>query len=224
MQTLFIKQAFFCLVLATQMATTPLFAGADCEPDDASDALWETVYQVEGTRIIQPREGHAALWQATALLNWDVEPEALYRRIWAYENFAGSIPRVEKSVVLKAAGDRRWIYQQLDFPAPLRDRHYVLESTNEHSIPAQHIYQVAWRLSQRFPLPARERYVTVNAFTGCWNIRQQRYGGLNAIYSISLDPGGWIPHWMARAGIRQYLIELMQALRSQLQTTATGSE
>jgi len=173
---------------------------------------------------MQPREKHRALSQATALLKRDAEPEALYQSIWEYENFADCIPRVTKSIVLRATDDRRWVYQQLDLPAPFHNGHCLLESSNEHSIPAQHIYKVEWWLSQRFVLPAQERYIAVKSFTGCWNIRQRRYGGLEAIYSISLDAVGWIPNWMARAGTRHYLIELMHALRNRLQIAAAGNE
>lgn len=167
------------------------------------------------------RDTAGGLPEAAVRVRWQTEPRKLYQLIWEYEHFPGVIPNVGVSDILERSGQRVWVYQRLDYPAPVRDRHYVLESTDRFSEPAAGRYRVEWRLSQRHDLPGDTGAVPPKAFSGCWDIRPAP-GGLVAVYRITLDPGGLVPHRVTRHAMRGYLIELMRALRRQLESGEVG--
>lgn len=177
---------------------------------------WTQVRQTADMRLYQ-RDTSGGLPEAAARVRWQAEPRELYRLVWEYEHFAGVIPNIGVSNVLERDEQRVWVYQRLDFPAPVRDRHYVLESTDRRSEPAHGRYRIEWRLSERFDLPGDADAVPPAAFRGCWDIRPSP-GGLDAVYRITLDPGGLVPHWLSRHAMRGYLIELMTALHRKLES------
>ncbi len=217
MQTMFATWREKCLVLVTVLATAGATASTTCiraptEPD------WNMLHRSDTLTLYEPANSTGPP-QLTASVRWRASPEQLYRVIWDYAHFREHIPGVEKSEVLQTEDGRKWVYQQLKLPGPLKDRHYVLESSNSNSRPDQQHYRVEWKLSQRFPLPT-SNLVSPSIFSGCWDIRPSREGGLLAQYSIRLDPAGNIPHWMARRGMRRYVKQLLEHLHNQLQAPA----
>lgn len=206
------------LVVRLLFAATAAHAASEtlypCDVQQPPGASWTPVRQTADMRLYQ-RHTAAGLPEAAARVQWKATPEDLYRLIWKYEHFAGLIPNVESSLVLERNEHHVWVYQRLDYPAPVRDRHYVLESTDRLSHPTTGHYRVEWRLSDRYPLPGDNRAVPPAAFSGCWDIHPTPEG-LDAIYRITLDPGGLLPHWLTHRAMRGYLIELMLALKGEL--------
>ncbi|GEM_PF-3428018 len=213
MQLMFVQWRKKCLVLVTVCLPVNVTATNICS-QPSIDPARRLVYGTDTLRLYEP-VNRSDPPELTARVNWHASPEMLYRIVWDYAQFRRHIPGVKKSNVLRVAPGQKWVYQQLKLPGPFQDRHYVLESNNLGSHPAQHNYRISWRLSQQFPLPAN-RLVQPDRFSGCWDIRPGKQGGLNARYHIVLDPGGHIPRWIARRGMRQYVKELMLQLRKQV--------
>lgn len=210
---MFTKSRKMCLVLATVLLSTYVFAQPACHnPPQAPD--WHRIFSDETLALFEP-VASAGSPQLTARITWPAAPQSLYQIIWDYASFHGHIPHVKKSEVLLRTEQRKWIYQQLELPVLLQDRHYILESTSVESRPALQHYRVDWHLSDRFKLPAG-RLIRPAEFSGCWRIKPGKAGGLDALYHIRLDPGGQVPRWMARAGMRRYIKELMERLRELL--------
>ncbi len=214
MQLMFIKWRKKCLVLVTVCLPVNVTVMAACSTEPSTDPAQRLVYDAGALRLYEP-VNRADAPELTARVNWRTSPETLYRTVWDYAAFRQNIPGVRKSDILRAEHGRKWVYQQLKFPRPFQDRHYVLESSNLDSHPDSHIYRISWRLSQRFALPDNH-LVQPTRFSGCWDIRPGKQGGLDALYHIALDPGGHIPRWIARRGMRQYVKELMLQLRKQV--------
>lgn len=181
---------------------------------------WTELQRTADMRLYR-RDTAGAPPEVAVRVRWRVRPRALYQLIWAYEHFAGVIPHVAVSDVLERKRHRVWVYQRLAYPAPARNRHYVLESSDRLSAPAEERYRVEWRLSKRFDLPRDTGAVAPEAFSGCWDIRPAA-DGLHALYRITLEPGGLVPHWLARHAMRGYLIELMTALQRELGSGRAG--
>lgn len=221
MPAAYITLAAWLLFAATAVpaAPEPLYS---CSAQPPPGPTWTRTLQTADMSLYQ-RDTAADLLEAAAHVHWKVDPHALYQVIWGYEHFAGVIPRVRLSVVLERDAHRIWVYQRLQFPAPIHDRHYVLESTDQLSEPAAGHYRVAWRLSKRFDLPADSDLVPPVAFSGCWDIRPAPEG-LDALYRITLDPGGLLPHWVTRRAMRGYLIDLMSALQRKLHPRSTENK
>ncbi len=213
MQTMFVRWRKKCLVLVTVLAAAdtaahPACSGTLTEPD------WNTVYHSETLSLHEPANLNGPA-EIIASVRWRTLPESLYRIIWNYAQFRKNIPGVRKSEVLLTENGRKWIYQQLELPGPLKDRHYVLESSNTGSLPDHHRYQVEWKLSTRFPLPDGDR-VAPSVFSGCWNIQAAGEGRLIARYRLRIDPAGNVPRWVAQRGMRRYVRQLMEHLHELL--------
>lgn len=218
---MFIKWLEKCLVLTTVLTSIGATASNTC--DNASAGTnWHLMYGNEILTLYEP-DNASGPPELSAQISWSVSPETLYQIIWDYKRFHENIPHVEESSVLLVSGAHKWIYQQLSFPGPIQDRHYVLESTNFNSRPDQHLYRVEWQLSDRFPLPANQ-LVRPSAFSGCWIILPGPAGGLNAMYHIQLDPAGHVPRWIARTGMRHYVKQLMEHLFKLVQAPTANNK
>ena len=199
------------------MLTMPSRAASPCDEPGRPGPAWELLEQTQLADIYQPVS--KAPPAALVKIQWDADPELLYRIIWDYEHFADYIPNVKSSRVLAKQADRVWVYQQLNLPGPARDRHYVLVSSNRESKPAQHQYRVHWNLSTQYPLPNTEHPIKPEHFRGCWGISASKQHGLVASYWVELDPGGLLPRWITQAALRHYITDLMNALHQRLQST-----
>lgn len=217
---MFTKSTKMCLALATVLLPTYIFAQSACENPPQPPA-WRKLFSDETLTLFEPMT-NAGSPQLTARINWPTKPGALYRIIWDYASFRAHIPHVRESTILHQTEYRKWVYQQLELPGPLQDRHYILESSSLDSQPALQHYRVDWKLSNRFKLSAI-RLARPAEFSGCWYIRPGNTGGLDALYYIRLDPGGHVPHWLARAGMRRYVKELMEHLRELLHDPEASS-
>lgn len=204
----------FWLLLTANAVAAAAETQYSCDARRPLDTSWELLRQSPDMRLYQRRTGSQP--EAAARLRWKADPQALYELIQGYDHFADFIPNVRRSVILERADHRVWVYQQLNFPAPVRDRHYVLESTDRHSDRTVGHYRVEWQLSNRFALPADTGAVPPAAFSGCWDIRAAPGSGLEAFYYISLDPGGLLPRWMTERAMQGYLVDLMTALQRKL--------
>ncbi|VAW81111.1 hypothetical protein MNBD_GAMMA14-1572 [hydrothermal vent metagenome] len=215
---MFVEWRKMCLVLTTVLLSVGTTAASNTCDSISADANWHSIYSDEILTLYEPnnRSGPPTL---SARIHWPASPESLYQIIWDYERFREHIPHVEESKVLQANEGHKWVYQRLNLPGPIQDRHYILESTNLDSRPDRRLYRVEWQLSDRFTLPTRQ-LVRPATFSGCWHIRPGTANGLDALYRIRLDPAGNVPRWMARAGMRHYVKQLMERLHNLLQSPA----
>lgn len=107
---------------------------------------------------------------------------------------------------------------------PLSDRHYVMVSEHGSSRPRHDHYVVNWSLDDRYSISKDEDApVLPQKFQGCWDVRPSMTGGLDAIYSVEIKPGGLIPDWLARHATQRYLVDLMAALYRRLATLTPGA-
>jgi hypothetical protein len=198
------------------LETSPVSAATPCDLRDALETHWHLVSNANGVSIYQPRHKNSLYPSAVVRVRWDSSPQALYQRIWRYERFPEFIDAVTSSRILQADNHQVWVYQTLRFPNPVRDRHYVMRSTDAESEPLQSHYRVEWELSEQYPVPEQTDLVRPEVFRGCWDIRRAARRGLDAVYWIEFDAGGLLPRWMVSIALRSYLTDLMNALRSDL--------
>lgn len=202
-----------CLTLLAVSTAPQVYSDTPCDRRDELIVRWKKTYQNSGTSIFQPAAAGDSKPAAMARLEWDKDPQNLYRLISSYALFPGVIPNVKHSQILETRQHQVWVYQQLQFPGPLRDRHYIIKSTDNKSRPSKRYFRVEWTLDSQFPLPKQARMISPASFSGCWDIRPAQERGLDAVYWIELEAGGLLPDWMVRTAMRRYLTELMAALR-----------
>lgn len=212
------KCAKFCLVLATVFAGLPAEA-ANCREirKIVTDGQRETSpLSIETLTVIKTLRDEKQTFYVHAV--WPFSPAHLHDAVWDYKKFPEFIPGIEHSRILARETSRVWVYQRLNFPPPFKDRHYVMVSNRQASKHKPKHFRIDWSLSTRFfPPDADLSAVVPEEFSGCWDIRPSGNTGVDAIYAVTLKPGGFIPDWSARPAIKHYLNKLMTALQQRLQ-------
>ena len=190
-----------------------------CESRTDLQKHWQIAVEAPGVRLYAPTDLAAEYPAVVARLRWDGAAPRLYRLVRQYEHFAAFVPRVRQSRIMRRDGSEIWVYQQLHFPGPLRDRHYILRSTDtESSRAAGERYRIDWRLDHQFGVPARAGLVEAKVLRGCWDIRQAGAAAIDAVYRVEFDPGGLLPRPILQAALQRYVMTLLEALQDRLAT------
>ncbi len=208
------KAAQLCLVLTTIIVCATAQA-TPCElARQLTDNNKDITSQTNFVDIRSTRQENGGL-AFVAHTRWPYPPERLFRLVTAYDDFSSYIPRVTISRILQQEEQRMKIYQRLHFPAPMNDRHYVMQSEKQADMLHRH-YRVNWSLiDQQIPDDVGPAVIP-KQLRGCWDIRGTEAGGTDAVYWITIEPGGLVPIWLAHTGTKHYLSELMQAIGIQL--------
>ena len=146
-----------------------------------------------------------------------VSPRRLYAVITDYDHFAGFIPYVTSSRILRQEGEIRFVHQHLHFPGPLADRYYTIAS---HAVSEQreNTFRVEWRLvPESGGTASGEEGVVPSAFSGFWELMPAGNGTTTeAVYSIHFDPGGALPAWLVTLAMNRYLPKVVDAVRARV--------
>ena len=186
------------------------------DEDPILNAGWLAVSERGGLRLYNRAVPGAALPAALARVHIAVPPARLFAVITDYDHFAEFVPYVVRSRVVHREGGLRRVSQQLHFPGPVADRHYVIESRDTITSSPQQRWRVEWRLipESDFPEPG-EKGITPIVFTGYWELTPV-FGGAatDAIYSLHFDPGGALPAWLVTFAMNRYLPKVIDAVRA----------
>jgi hypothetical protein len=158
-----------------------------------------------------------------------VPPERLYTVITDYDRFIEFIPYVTNSRILRQEGEMGYVHQHLRFPGPVADRYYTITSSAAASRPRDNFFRVEWHLvpesSVIVPAEEDEEGVVPSAFSGFWELTPSTNGTTTeAVYSIHLDPGGVLPSWLVTPMMNRYLVQVVEAVRTETTQPATGEK
>jgi ribosome-associated toxin RatA of RatAB toxin-antitoxin module len=138
----------------------------------------------------------------------------VYRVISDYDHFADFVPAVSASRVVARSGANTRVYQRLDLPMLVADRHYVIRVRDALDA-AQRVIRVTWQLdeSRSRALPPGDALLP-ETFTGYWRLTDTPDGsGCDAVYSIHVDPGGRLPAWLYSRAAERYVTDVVEAVR-----------
>lgn len=176
---------------------------------------WHFVTEQQGIRIYnRPRPG-SPMPEALAYTVIHVSPGRLYTVVTDYDHFAGFIPYVTRSSILRQEGEMRLVHQHLHFPGPLADRYYTMASRAVSGQP-ENSFRVEWQLvPESVGSTANETGIVPSAFSGFWELMPGASGTTTeAVYSIHFDPGGIMPIRLATLAMNRYLPRVVDAVRA----------
>jgi ribosome-associated toxin RatA of RatAB toxin-antitoxin module len=202
------------LVPELAAAETPTLTG-DYE-DPILKTGWQAVSERDGLRLYNRAVPGAAVPAALARVRIEVPPARLFAVITDYDRFAGFVPYVTRSQVVRREAGLRRVSQHLRFPGPVADRHYVIESRDSVTSSPRERWRIEWRLVPEKNITASdETGITPNAFTGYWELTPVAGGtATDAIYSLHFDPGGALPSWLVTFAMNRYLPKVIDAVRT----------
>jgi len=113
------------------------------------------------------------------------------------------------------------VYQYLDLPKVLKDRHYVVRLFTERNLDGvEGKHRVWWTL---LPRETYEDFITemdeekggppiyIEATEGSWELEPQDDGTTKVTYRLFTIPGGTIPEWAVGVGNRESMPDMLNA-------------
>ena len=184
---------------------------------------WYFVTERQEIRVYNRPWPSSPIPEALARAIIRVPPERLYAVITDYDHFAGFVPYVTSSRILRQQGATCYVHQHLHFPGPLADRHYTIAS-NALSRPRENIFRVEWHLvPENGKTTSREEGIVPSAFDGFWELTPDESGmTTEAVYSIHFDPGGALPSWLVTMAMNRYLSRVVEAVRARALRSAAS--
>jgi hypothetical protein len=204
----------YCLVIPLLLCGfyQPLFASGD-----AARHGWRSVQRADDVEIQRRTLTDSGIPEVRGLVRFAVPPVTVYQLVSDYNSFPEFIPSVAESRVLARDGTATRVYQRLDLPAPVKDRHYVIDVTDEVST-NESVIDVRWQLAHRESesLPSNGALLP-GAFAGSWHLAARAgQDGCDAVYTIHVDPAGALPDWLVTRMTESYVIKVVKAVRDRL--------
>jgi len=155
---------------------------------------FEPIADEDGVRVYKHRESEIIRLAAEGRVA--APPAAVRQALLAYEKQPGVIERVSQTRILSRGEDRILVYQRLNLPV-IDDRDYTVWVTWGDSNEVQWIRY--WLAPNRGP-GKQEDAVRVPHHQGSWQLTPINGGSATLLrYQVSIDMGGLVPRWMAKA-------------------------
>lgn len=172
-----------------------------------SSSAFETIAQEKGVRVYKHRTSEIIRIGAEG--RFPAPPEQVRQALLDYPRQVGTIARLSEARVLSRAERALYVYQRLNLPV-IDDRDFVLHV--RHGADGEMRWVSYWAVTDRGPRP-RDGVVRVTNHRGTWVLEPTDNGRATRVrYQVSIDLGGMLPRWMARAGAGRELPELFGAI------------
>jgi hypothetical protein len=211
------RQAIYLVVLVVLI--TPWPALAVMTAGEPGCRQWLPVRQSDAGSLYRRCRADSDLPEVMIRTRFQAPPGRVHSVVTDYDRFAEFIPNVRVSRVLDSQADgTRWVYHELNFPAPVADRVYVIRSQERASRPAGGYYRIDWALAERvFPVLQDAAGMQPVAFSGFWELAPADGGRTtDARYSVHSDPGGLVPDWLVMRMTGRYVEQVIAAIRRRL--------
>lgn len=182
-------------------------------------ADWETVSS--GALTIQARTADGSdvrEYQVEGELAADVVD--LQETLCDPERFPDFMPHVSEARVLSRNGKTFRVYTRIDPPVG-GSRDYVTDVTVVQEVAADGTgtFRQTWRaLPNAFP--ARSGITRIRINDGSWHVRPAGEGRSKVTYRFRVDPGGWVPEFVAELANKKTIPEQLQAIEREAQRRA----
>jgi hypothetical protein len=204
------RGALHGVALALVVGTTGSVARAERNPlpPYLHDGKFEQIADKRGVKVYKHRSSDIIRIGAQAV--FPTPPRRVQRALLDYHRQVGKIARLSEARVLGRGEGQLHVYQRLNLPV-ISDRDFVLEV--RYGRQRGDTLWLAYRaVTDRGP-PPRGGVVRVSHHRGSWELQPARGGKATRVtFQTSIDLGGWLPKWMARAGAGRELPELFAAI------------
>lgn len=156
----------------------------------------------------------------SARTTFSASADAVFNVISDYAHFSEFIPMVAESHVLDHDTLATRVYQRLDLPFPVVDRHYIIDITQDLRAASTGVIDVAWSLdAQRSESLPYSGAVVPRVFSGSWHLTSPEGSTrCDAVYTVHVDPGGAVPDWLVLSLTERYVIRVVGAVSKRLTT------
>ena len=117
----------------------------------------------------------------------------------------------------------RIVYGRVELPLVGAARDYVLNVVVEQEVApdGSGVFMTHWvALPER--LPRRANVIRLKVNEGRWEVTPLPEGGSHVTYRCTLDPGGWVPPFIANMGNRSGITDTFRAVEREARRRAAG--
>lgn len=194
-------------------AICPVLAdGADWRPETDG---WESIRQVGDIQLYRRSVEGSAFPAQLAHTRFKVSARGVFDVITDYNHFTDFVPSVAESRILDTSGRTNRVYQRLELPMLVADRHYIIKTEDQVGRGRGETIRVDWQLDEeRSRSLEKDIAVLPKAFSGFWQLTNVVPGsGCEAVYSIHVEPGGKLPAWLFNRAAENYVLDVVEAVR-----------
>ncbi|MDP2876318.1 MAG: START domain-containing protein [Holophaga sp.] len=182
----------------------------------ASPSEWRFLYEKEGFRAYE-RKGPPLAYKAEGIVNLPLaEVAAVLIDIPRQKEWVHRL--VESRILEGNPLSRSVIYSRYNLPWPATDRDAVVESVVAEDIKRAEVL-VRFQNTTALSAPVRRDCIRVPLSEGVFTLRDTGQDTVMVSYSVSLDPGGWLPDWIVRLFVRDAPVSTLQAFKAQVLKT-----
>ncbi|MDF1629047.1 MAG: hypothetical protein P1U78_04535 [Alcanivoracaceae bacterium] len=195
--------------------TISVLAGADITDDAGLDPSWKLITDRNGIQVYMRHQDDSRLKTFRGVSKIQLSDE--YALVSLLEDYA-SYPRwlhfIDGATEFNRDGP---LLRQLRFttqlPWPLNDREAILEARVETTVMPD-VENVTVYLDNRPTLlPVNSEYVRFPEMEGIFQITRLGEDQVQVVYQLVLDPGGYIPAWLANVLLRDAPYFTLERLR-----------
>ncbi len=198
------------IVTATAEPDTCLKHGEMIGVIDASpEIVWQVITDVNNFKYFMPR----------TLNSMAVAPEKVPLIVKSRPNSAKEVERLlgptpADPATYRIPGGKYtvYLYSNLDFPWPCKNRWYIIKGQNDETRAAQHRYHSSWSLVTG----------NLNENSGEWILEPFGATKTKVVYKLCTDPGGAIPGALVKQGTFSTMPQIIAAVRERARKIDTG--
>ena len=156
---------------------------------------WHIKYDKNDFKIYNRKISGKKIREVLAMAELELSARRLFTAISDYDHYSEFMPYVKKSRVLQQENNKSQVFQELDFPWPIANRHYTIDLTADTTQSDQGHYFVSWSLAQKEPGLPKGKGVPLAINDGYWKLCTVGKNKTYVEYHIHTDPGGILPSW-----------------------------
>lgn len=177
---------------------------------------WSFMYERDGFKAYE-RKGHPPSYRTEGSVDVDLaEVAAVLVDVPRQKEWVSHL--CESRLVEGDPVARSIVYSRYDLPWPVKDRDAVIESVVEERPELGEVH-VRFRSIQAPEVPVRRDCIRVPLCEGEFTLSESRPGSVRVTYTIRLDPGGWLPDWLARQFVRDAPAKTLRDFKAQVLRT-----
>lgn len=168
--------------------------------DAPPEIVWQVINDVNNFKNFMPR---TRISMAVAPEKIPLILQKRPTRAAEVEKLLGPTPADPACYVVPGGSYTVYLYSDLDFPWPCKNRWYIIKGLKDETAAAQHRYQSSWSLV----------IGNLKENSGEWLLEPFGPAKTKATYRLSTDPGGAIPKFLVKQGTCSTMPQIIEAVR-----------
>jgi len=186
------------------MLALSAFARADISDDAELNPAWKLITDRNGIQVYMRHNDDSRLKTFRGVTKIELRDEyTLVGLLEDYDNFPRWLHFIDSAKELNRTGPLlRHLHFTTKLPWPLNDREALVQARIEQVITPQQETQTIYLENRPELLPRNPRYVRFPEMTGIFQVSRLGNNEAEVVYQLVLDPGGYIPTWLANLLLR----------------------